>query len=143
MIESSRQLRVSGMAESTRIIQHPVHRARRSRRGNGSISLHGTCSALALLALIGTVSAGEVPKERQRALVHLLRHDCGSCHGMTLRGGLGPPLTPAALDGKSQSALEATILNGRAGTPMPPWRNLLSDAEVRWLVEALKSGKVQ
>jgi len=96
-----------------------------------------------LLALCGAVSAEDVAEDRQRALVHLLRHDCGSCHGMTLRGGLGPPLTAAALEGKSQRALEATILFGRPGTPMPPWSGLLSEAEVRWLVEALKSGSVQ
>lgn len=98
---------------------------------------------LALLAFSGAASAGDVSDDRKRALVHLLRHDCGSCHGMSLGGGLGPPLTPAALDGKSQSALEATILFGRPGTPMPPWSGLLSEAEVRWLVEALKSGSVQ
>ncbi len=62
---------------------------------------------------------------------------------MTLKGGLGPPLTPAALEGKSQSSLEATILFGRPGTPMPPWRGMLSEAEARWLVEALKSGTTQ
>lgn len=100
-------------------------------------------AALALLAFSAASVAGDLPKERQDALVHLLRHDCGSCHGMTLRGGLGPPLTPAALDGKAQAALEATILYGRAGTPMPPWQNMLSEAEVRWLVEALKSGSLK
>ncbi len=93
-----------------------------------------------MLALSATVSAGEVTQERQQTLLHLLRHDCGSCHGMTLKGGLGPPLTPVALKGKSQSSLEATILFGRPGTPMPPWRGMLSEAEARWLVEALKSG---
>ncbi len=96
-----------------------------------------------LLSLCGAVLALDISEKKQRALVHLLRHDCGSCHGMTLRGGLGPPLTPAALDGKSQSALEATILFGRPGTPMPPWRGMLSEAEVRWLVQTLKSGSVR
>lgn len=99
--------------------------------------------ALIVLALCAAVSAGEVTQERQRALVHLLRHDCGSCHGMTLRGGLGPPLTPAALEGKSRRELEATILFGRPGTPMPPWRGMLSEIDARWLVEALKSGNMQ
>ncbi len=98
---------------------------------------------MTLLTLGGAAFAADVPEDRQRALVHLLRHDCGSCHGMTLRGGLGPPLTPAALEGKSKSALEATILFGRPGTPMPPWRGMLSESEARWLVEALKSGSVQ
>jgi cytochrome c55X len=107
--------------------------------GNGFLPL----VALAPLLLGDAVAAGEVPEDRQRALVHLLRHDCGSCHGMTLRGGLGPPLTAAALEGKSRRALEATILFGRPGTPMPPWAGMLSEDEVRWLVEALKSGSVQ
>jgi cytochrome c55X len=98
---------------------------------------------LAPLLFAGAVAAGEVAQDRQRALVHLLRHDCGSCHGMTLRGGLGPPLTAAALDGKSPAALEAIILFGRPGTPMPPWAGMLSEDEVRWLVEALKSGSLQ
>lgn len=98
---------------------------------------------MTLLAFSGAAFAGDVPEDRQRALVHLLRHDCGSCHGMTLRGGLGPPLTPAALEGKSRRTLESTILFGRPGTPMPPWRSMLSESEARWLVEALKSGSVQ
>ena len=87
--------------------------------------------------------ANDLAPERRQALVHLLRHDCGSCHGMTLRGGLGPPLTAAALQLKSDAALEATILHGRPGTPMPPWRGMLQDEEVRWMVRLLKSGIIQ
>jgi len=33
-----------------------------------------------------------------------------------------------------------TVLYGRPGTPMPPWRGLLTEQEARWLVEALRSG---
>lgn len=122
-----------------------VRRRRRFRRRDALVLPQRLrlAMALTLLALCAAVSAGEVPEERQRALVHLLRHDCGSCHGMTLEGGLGPPLTPEALDGKSQRALEATILFGRPGTPMPPWGGMLSEAEVRWLVKTLKAGSVQ
>jgi mono/diheme cytochrome c family protein len=40
-------------------------------------------------------SNGPVPAAldtaRQAELLHLLKHDCGSCHGMTRKGGLGPP----------------------------------------------------
>ena len=104
----------------------------------------GLLFAAALMqALSATVSADELTQERQQTLLHLLRHDCGSCHGMTLKGGLGPPLTPTALEGKARSSLEATILFGRPGTPMPPWRGMLSEAEARWLVEALESGTTQ
>ena len=48
-----------------------------------------------------TPAAHDAPRApdpgRARALVTLLLHDCGACHGMKLTGGLGPPLTAAAL----------------------------------------------
>lgn len=96
--------------------------------------------ALALCGIAGVAGAQPPSPDRQQALEHLLRHDCGSCHGMTLRGGLGPPLTAAALERTPASALEATILFGRPGTPMPPWKGMLSGAEVAWMVRRLKSG---
>jgi len=69
-----------------------------------------------------------------------VRQDCGACHGMTLAGGLGPPLLPAVLQERSQEALVQTILHGRPGTPMPPWRPFLSEQEVRWMVDRLLEG---
>ena len=78
--------------------------------------------------------------ERQKELVHLVRQDCGSCHGMTLQGGLGPPLTAAVLQDKAVDSLVATIRGGRPGTPMPPWHRFLSEAEARWIVEQLRAG---
>lgn len=77
---------------------------------------------------------------RQRELTKLLRDDCGSCHGMRLTGGLGPPLTPGALADKPATSLTATILSGRTGTAMPPWRPFMSDKEAAWLVTRLQSG---
>ena len=79
-------------------------------------------------------------RARQHQIIEMLREDCGSCHGMTLKGGLGPPLTPQALANKSTDMLRATILNGRAGTPMAPWRPFLSDSEATWLTQRLKQG---
>jgi cytochrome c55X len=72
--------------------------------------------------------------------VHLVRQDCGSCHGLTLRGGLGPALEPASLAGKDDDVLRFVILNGRRGTPMPPWREHLSESEAAWIVEQLRKG---
>jgi cytochrome c55X len=97
-----------------------------------------------LTALLAGVSvAADPPPGRRAELLHLLRHDCGSCHGMRLAGGLGPPLTAAALHGIPDAVLIATISHGRPGTPMPPWRGLLSGAEVRWMVRTLKSGTLE
>jgi cytochrome c55X len=75
--------------------------------------------------------------ERQGELRNLLYQDCGSCHGMRLTGGLGPALTPDALQGKSRELLLATVREGRSGTPMPPWKQQLSDTDIAWLVNLL------
>jgi cytochrome c55X len=83
-----------------------------------------------------------VPSEaRQRELLHLLKQDCGACHGMTLQGGLGTPLTAEALRDKPVDSLAATILGGRPGTAMPPWKPFMSEQEARWLVELLQAGQ--
>mgnify|MGYP001791555218 CR=1 FL=1 len=81
--------------------------------------------------------AGEITPEHATRLVRLVRQDCGSCHGLRLTGGLGPALLPGALQGKPKEYLTATILSGRMGTPMPPWRGLLTEQEAQWIVERL------
>lgn len=101
------------------------------------------CTTLLAATCLATPLAGADPgAAREAEIVHLLRHDCGACHGIRLTGGLGPPLTPAALAGKPVEALRETILDGRPGTPMPPWRDWLTPAEAQWLVRTLKEGKL-
>ncbi|MDK2656443.1 cytochrome c [Cupriavidus sp. LEh21] len=77
---------------------------------------------------------------RQAQLAHWLRDDCGACHGMTLRGGLGPPLTREALADKPPESLVATVLYGRPGTAMPPWQPFMTQDEALWLIERLRAG---
>jgi cytochrome c55X len=77
---------------------------------------------------------------RQRELVRMVRQDCGSCHGMRLTGGLGPPLDAARLAPWPLESLVATIHQGRPGTPMPGWAPLLSLADTRWIAEQLQRG---
>jgi len=75
---------------------------------------------LIILVQLAPVSAA-LDTTRQAELLYLLKHDCGSCHGMTRKGGLGPPLLPENLGGRPQLLFVDTILDGRSGTPMPPW----------------------
>ena len=89
------------------------------------------------------VLAAPPTSERQGALLHLLKHDCGSCHGLTMNGGLGPPLLPGDLNGKEEEDLVEVILDGVPGTPMPPWRFELSREEAAWMVHRLKEGLPQ
>ncbi|MBL8440314.1 MAG: cytochrome c [Betaproteobacteria bacterium] len=92
--------------------------------------------ALVTAAAANALAADPSP-ERQKELVRLVRQDCGSCHGMTLAGGLGSPLLPANLKDKPVEGLVSTILLGRPGTAMPPWDRFLNEAEVRWMVDKL------
>ncbi|OZI72499.1 c-type cytochrome [Bordetella genomosp. 2] len=79
-------------------------------------------------------------KLRQGQLEHLLRQDCGSCHGLRMTGGLGPPLTRQALAGKPRELLIATIALGRPGTAMPNWDALLDEQDIAWLADRLLQG---
>lgn len=103
-----------------------------------------TRAAVVALTLFCTpgAGAGEPPEERRIELVRMLRHDCGACHGLRLDGGLGPPLTPATLAGVAPAVLEQVVLEGRRGTPMPPWKALLSPGEARWMVRVMQTGGI-
>jgi len=93
-----------------------------------------------LLSCLPTVEAAP-DAVRQSELLYLLKHDCGSCHGMTRKGGLGPPLLPENLRQRPDDLLLHTVLNGRPNTPMPPWQGLLSEQEARWLIGVLRRGE--
>ncbi len=97
-------------------------------------------TALTLVSPMAAAVASEPDAARQSEIIYRLRQDCGSCHGMTLKGGLGPSLLPAALAGKSDEALTDVILNGMPSTPMPPWRVEINPGEAAWLVRRLKEG---
>lgn len=99
----------------------------------------GTGVALLMGAAALAFDVAPTP-ERQAELLHRLRHDCGSCHGMTMKGGLGPALLPLDLDGKDIDFLASVVRDGVPGTPMPPWDFELSQAEARWIVTQLKQG---
>lgn len=109
------------------------------------VFLHGVriviaASAVALLANSAIAETKVPDDDRLKALVHLVRQDCGSCHGLTLKGGLGPALNPETLQDKPVEGLVATIIGGRPGTPMPPFRGILTEDEAAWIVERLMSG---
>lgn len=93
-----------------------------------------------LLACSALPAVAEPSAARQKELIHLVRQDCGSCHGMTLQGGLGPALLPATLADKPVEGLVATIVHGRPGTPMPPWHRFLAEDEAQWIVAKLMTG---
>ena len=97
----------------------------------------------ALIAAFASAAEGKpvAPEaERARELIHIVRQDCGSCHGLTLAGGLGPALTPAVLADRPFEGLVATVVSGRPGTPMPPFLGIVSEPEAEWIVDQLMRG---
>ncbi len=92
-------------------------------------------------SVYATQASSTMLSEQRRAELHnLLLQDCGSCHGMTLKGGLGPSLLPERIGALPPEFLINTVLEGRKGTAMPPWKNMLSREEVSWIVEQLQKG---
>ena len=104
-------------------------------RGGG-----GWAAAGAALAQPAPLTVPAPSAERQSALVRMVRQDCGSCHGMRLTGGLGPAITPQALEGKPLLSMASTIYGGRPGTPMPGWSAMLTLEESHWVAQQLAEG---
>jgi cytochrome c55X len=98
--------------------------------------------AMGLAVIASQAAAGDADVSAAR-LSYMVRQDCGSCHGLTLKGGLGSPLTPEMLARWDRDQIVAIILDGIPGTPMPAWRALLSEAEVRWIADSLQQGTLQ
>ena len=85
--------------------------------------------------LAGAGQAGEAPDPV--ALKRLVHQDCGSCHGLTLKGGLGPDLRAQNLQHYEPDVLAGVILDGIPGTAMPPWRPLMTQDEAAWIAHYL------
>lgn len=90
------------------------------------------------LGLALPAAGAEIAPDRAAALEHMVIQDCGSCHGLTMKGGLGSPLTADALSHAEAEGLALIILDGVPGTAMPPWRPLLTEDEALWIANYLK-----
>lgn len=87
-------------------------------------------------------SESSIDQARADELDYLVKQDCGSCHGMLLKGGLGPALLPENIKAYSIEDLVAVIRYGRPGTPMPPWKDILSENDAEWIATRLKAGEL-
>ena len=99
------------------------------------------------LSVYAEQSQGEQKKRpdanRQKELTYMVQQDCGSCHGMTLKGGLGPSLQVQRMSVLPKQYLMDAITHGRKDTPMPPWGPLLTQGEIQWIVEQLQAGLIK
>ncbi|MDV2116092.1 cytochrome c [Alcaligenes faecalis] len=109
-----------------------------TRYGRQTLARIGPPVLLSLLCLQeATANEAILTSEQRTSLRTLLHQECGSCHGLLLKGGLGPALTAEALQGQSPEQIALTILHGRPGTAMPAWNRFLRPAESLWLAHFL------
>ena len=130
-----------GMSTRARYFRNRLNAGATFRTGLRRAGLAGAALALAALsALAAPLAAQAITDSRADELRHLVRQDCGSCHGLRLTGGLGAPITAEALEGRDPDDLALLILDGMPGTAMPGWRPLLEENEARWIAEYLLKG---
>ena len=96
-----------------------------------------------LAAILALGAAPALADPDPAALERLVRQDCGACHGMTLKGGMGPDIRPESLKHYRPAILKSVILDGVPGMPMPAWRPLLTEAEAAWIADYLLNGGTQ
>ncbi|MCP5014957.1 MAG: cytochrome c [Ketobacter sp.] len=93
-------------------------------------------------ALFSSAVHAAPSEQRQADIIYTVKQDCGSCHGLTLAGGLGPDLRASRLKQLPDKYLISVIRNGVPGTPRPPWQRFFSDKEIHWIVTQLKQGAI-
>ena len=98
------------------------------------------CGLLVWYCQAPVALSAEISATRQAELVNMVRQDCGSCHGMRLKGGLGPALLPESLREVPAENLQIRIMRGRPGTAMPPWQQFMNEDEAAWIVRQLQKG---
>ena len=91
------------------------------------------------LPVFAQAEPAAIQTPRQQQLLHMLKQDCGSCHGLRMTGGLGPALTREAMQRLPLASLSAVIFHGRPGTAMPPWKTMIKAEEAEWIAAWLQS----
>lgn len=84
----------------------------------------------------------EVTNERRSELLYFVEQNCPACHGIRMRGSIGPALSKANLQHLSVNAVTLTILYGLTDKGMPAWEAQLSERDAYWIAELLKRGGI-
>ncbi len=82
----------------------------------------------------------ETPGTETAAGGDLFSIRCIACHGADRQGisGLGPALTPDSMSVLSDDEIKGTILNGRADTVMPAFKDILTPEQIDVLLRFIR-----
>jgi putative heme-binding domain-containing protein len=98
------------------------------------------CLATALLAFCLSAPAADLVQMQVETGKQLYVTTCANCHGAGGKGALGPPLVDRGLE---LDTIRSTMMNGRVGTAMPPFKDALdaqSQSDIAAYVLWLSSG---
>ncbi len=97
-------------------------------------------AAIPTSAPTATPVAGPTPTATTGNAQDLYLANCQACHGPNRQGvpNLGTALTPARLSSLNDADIVKTITEGKPGTLMPVWKDILSNADIDSLVQFLK-----
>ncbi len=100
--------------------------------------LHKIVTSVAALAVVST---GLVAGTSNMDVEKVFEKECQGCHGPNHEGGVGSDLRPKVISKKNAYVLAETILNGRSGTAMPPFKEKFSKADADKMVDWLQHFK--
>jgi len=112
---------------------------RRMRGVSLAALVSATCSGLLGAGPVRAQTLPAAVRAQVDAGQQLFATTCANCHGSAGKGAIGPALAKRDL---SQELIRNTFLNGRVGTPMPPFKDELdpkSQAEIIAYVQWLTS----
>ncbi len=112
---------------------------RRMRGVSLAALVSATCAGLLGAGPVRAQTLSPAVRAQVDAGQQLFATTCANCHGSAGKGAIGPALAKRDL---SQELIRNTFLNGRVGTPMPPFKDELdpkSQAEIIAYVQWLTS----
>ncbi|MFA6138236.1 MAG: cytochrome D1 domain-containing protein [Sulfurimonas sp.] len=93
------------------------------------------------VAALAVVSSGLFGDTSNMDVEKMFEKECQGCHGPNHEGGVGSDLRPGVIEKKNAYSLAETILNGRAGTAMPQFKEKFNKTDADKMVDYLQHFK--
>lgn len=93
------------------------------------------------VAAMAIVGSGLVADTSSMDVEAVFEKECQGCHGPNHEGGVGSDLRPSVIGKKNAYELAETILNGKAGTAMPQFKDKFGKADADKMVDYLQHFK--
>lgn len=93
------------------------------------------------VAAMAVVGSGLVADTSKMDIEAVFEKECQGCHGPNHEGGVGSDLRPNIIKDKNSYELAEVILNGRAGTAMPGFKEKFTPSDADAMVDYLQHFK--